>query len=184
MTEEPEKPDAIEIWAKRVGRAFGFVALGCSRALSAADIRTAMSDTAAKPGGWTEALAPSLDDLEALAVVAFAALPDEFRRLTGEVPIQVAEFPGDRRARRSRYRIGIRPARPLFRQSGSPMTRRLPRPGGMPNMIWLYRRPILDYWAEHEETLGAIVTHVLVHEIGHHFGLSDDDMEAIEAAGG
>ena len=52
----------------------------------------------------------------------------------------------------------------------------------MPNMIWLYRRPILDYWAEHEETLGAIVSHVLVHEIGHHFGLSDDDMEAIEAA--
>ena len=47
----------------------------------------------------------------------------------------------------------------------------------MPNMIWLYRRPILDYWAEHEETLGAIITHVLVHEIGHHFGLSDDDMD-------
>jgi len=52
----------------------------------------------------------------------------------------------------------------------------------MPNMIWLYRRPILDYWAEHEETLGAIVQHVLVHEIGHHFGLSDADMAAIEGA--
>ena len=52
----------------------------------------------------------------------------------------------------------------------------------MPNRIWLYRRPILDYWAEHEETLEAIVTHVLIHEIGHHFGLSDDDMETIEAA--
>ncbi len=51
----------------------------------------------------------------------------------------------------------------------------------MPNMVWLYRRPILDYWAEHDETLGAIVTHVLVHEIGHHFGLSDDDMREIEA---
>ena len=50
----------------------------------------------------------------------------------------------------------------------------------MPNMIWLYRRPILDYWAEHDETLGAIVKHVLVHEIGHHFGLSDADMAAIE----
>ncbi len=45
-------------------------------------------------------------------------------------------------------------------------------PEQLPNMIWLYRRPILDYWAEHEESLGAIVTHVLVHEIGHHFGLS------------
>ena len=52
--------------------------------------------------------------------------------------------------------------------------------GQMPNMIWLYRRPILDYWAEHDETLGHIITHVLVHEIGHHFGLSDADMEAIE----
>jgi predicted Zn-dependent protease with MMP-like domain len=50
----------------------------------------------------------------------------------------------------------------------------------MPNAIFLYRRPILDYWAEHRETLGAIVTHVLVHEIGHHFGLSDEDMERIE----
>jgi predicted Zn-dependent protease with MMP-like domain len=52
----------------------------------------------------------------------------------------------------------------------------------MPNMVWLYRRPILDYWAEHDETLGEIVTHVLVHEIGHHFGLSDDDMARIEAS--
>ena len=52
--------------------------------------------------------------------------------------------------------------------------------GQMPNMIWLYRRPILDYWAEHDETLGRIITHVLIHEIGHHFGLSDADMEAIE----
>jgi predicted Zn-dependent protease with MMP-like domain len=47
--------------------------------------------------------------------------------------------------------------------------------------VWLYRRPILDYWAESEDTLGAIVTHVLVHEIGHHFGFSDEDMAAIEA---
>jgi predicted Zn-dependent protease with MMP-like domain len=55
-------------------------------------------------------------------------------------------------------------------------------PVQMPNMVWLYRVPILLYWAEHDETLGAIVTHVLVHEIGHHFGLSDADMEAIEAS--
>ena len=54
----------------------------------------------------------------------------------------------------------------------------------LPNMIWLYRRPILDYWAEHDDTLGHIVRHVLIHEIGHHFGLSDDDMAAIEAQAG
>jgi len=51
-------------------------------------------------------------------------------------------------------------------------------------MIFLYRRPILDYWAEHDETLDAIVRHVLIHEIGHHFGLSDAAMDAIETAAG
>ena len=55
--------------------------------------------------------------------------------------------------------------------------------GQLPNMIWLYRRPLLDYWCDGEDTLDAVVTHVLVHEIGHHFGLSDADMEAIERAG-
>ena len=53
-----------------------------------------------------------------------------------------------------------------------------------PDMVFLYRRAILDYWAEHHEALGTIVTHVLVHEIGHHFGLSDDDMDAIERSAG
>ena len=67
----------------------------------------------------------------------------------------------------------------LFQGVGLPF-RSESAPVQMPNMIWLYRRPILDYWAEHDETLGAIVKHVLVHEIGHHFGLSDADMHAIE----
>jgi predicted Zn-dependent protease with MMP-like domain len=52
----------------------------------------------------------------------------------------------------------------------------------LPNLIYLYRRPILDYWAENEDTLGKVVAHVLIHEIGHHLGFSDEDMEAIEAA--
>jgi predicted Zn-dependent protease with MMP-like domain len=69
----------------------------------------------------------------------------------------------------------------LFQGVGLPFQSEI-APEQMPNMIWLYRRPILDYWAEHEDTLGEIVTHVLVHEIGHHFGLSDEDMEAIEAS--
>ena len=62
------------------------------------------------------------------------------------------------------------------------MPTRTPPTGALPNMVWLYRRPLLDYWCEGEDTLEEVVAHVLIHEIGHHFGLSDDDMEAIEAA--
>ena len=68
----------------------------------------------------------------------------------------------------------------LFQGVGLPHAEALGQTGRLPNMIFLYRRPILDYWAEHRETLGAIIAHVLVHEIGHHFGLSDADMAAIE----
>jgi predicted Zn-dependent protease with MMP-like domain len=68
----------------------------------------------------------------------------------------------------------------LFRGRGLAQGEAFGTSGQLPNMVWLYRRPILDYWAEHEETLGALITHVLVHEIGHHFGLSDDDMARIE----
>jgi predicted Zn-dependent protease with MMP-like domain len=58
----------------------------------------------------------------------------------------------------------------------------VPKANSTCSACWLYRRPILDYWAEHDETLGHIIRHVLIHEIGHHFGLSDDDMAAIEAS--
>ena len=68
----------------------------------------------------------------------------------------------------------------LFRGVGLPF-RFESAPIRLPNMIWLYRRPILAYWSGHQDTLEAIITHVLVHEIGHHFGLSDDDMHGIEA---
>ena len=72
----------------------------------------------------------------------------------------------------------------LFQGTGMAHDAAVPHTGQMPNMIWLYRRALLDYWAEHEETLGAVVSHVLIHEIGHHFGLSDEDMEAIEESAG
>ena len=72
----------------------------------------------------------------------------------------------------------------LFHGVGLAHASATPPTGAMPNRIWLYRRPILDYWAEHDETLGAVISHVLIHEIGHHFGLSDDDMDAVEAAAG
>jgi len=135
---------------------------------------------AAPPALWDGLKAPSLDELDTLADAAFRALPATFRRLCEGVVIRVTDFPTDEvldamRAQSEFDLLG------LFQGVGLPF-RSETDPVQMPNMIWLYRRPILDYWAEHDETLGAIVTHVLVHEIGHHFGLSDADMEAIEAA--
>lgn len=134
-----------------------------------------------KEGGWADRSAPSLDDFEAMARVALEALPSPFRDLVADVPCSVAEFADDE----TLDELGIESEFDLlglFRGVGMTEEGVTPPTGQLPNRIWLYRRPILDYWAEHEETLGAIVTHVLVHEIGHHFGFSDADMEAIEAA--
>ena len=129
---------------------------------------------------WSSREAPSLDDFEAMGRAAFSNLPKKFRALVGEVTFQVSEFPEDDvleelEAESPFDILG------LFQGVGMAQGSATPPTGAMPNRIWLYRRPILDYWAEHEESLGAIVSHVLIHEIGHHFGLSDDDMEAIEA---
>jgi predicted Zn-dependent protease with MMP-like domain len=124
--------------------------------------------------------APSLADIEALATEAYARLPERFRKLCEGLVIRVEDFP----AAEVIASMGIEDdfdLLGLFHGVGLPFQSES-MPELMPNMIWLYRRPILDYWAEHEDTLGEIVTHVLVHEIGHHFGLSDEDMEAIEAS--
>ena len=142
-----------------------------------------MTDVPSKdPLAWRSVKAPSLEDLEVLAIAAFRRLPQRFRTLCEDLVIRVEDFPTDEvlddlGAQSEFDLLG------LFHGVGVPF-RSDSAPVRMPNMIWLYRRPILDYWAEHDETLGNIVTHVLVHEIGHHFGLSDDDMEAIEATPG
>jgi predicted Zn-dependent protease with MMP-like domain len=126
-----------------------------------------------------EEKAPSLAEIEAIAFDAFAKLPHAFRRLCAGVRIHVEDFPDDETLDEMNCESEF-DLLGLFRgtglaQSGETVT------GQMPNAVWLYRRPLLDYWAEHDETLGHLVTHVLIHEIGHHFGLSDDDMERIEA---
>jgi|SRR6185369_10399331 len=131
------------------------------------------------PTAWLGVSAPSLADIEAMAAEAYARLPETFRGLCENLVIRVEDFPeesvlDDMKLESEFDLLG------LFQGVGLPF-QSASTPQLMPNMIWLYRRPILDYWAEHEETLGAIVTHVLVHEIGHHFGLSDDDIDAIEA---
>ena len=106
--------------------------------------------------------------------------PEHFRDLCEGLVIRVDDFPTeevmDAMNLESEFDL-----LGLFQGVGLPF-QSATMPQALPNMIWLYRRPILDYWAEHEDSLGAIVTHVLVHEIGHHFGLSDDDIAAIEAA--
>jgi predicted Zn-dependent protease with MMP-like domain len=133
-----------------------------------------------KGGGldWAASEAPSLAELEVIAQSAYRQLPARFRKLTGEILVRVEDFPTDETLDSLGIEspfdlLGLYSGVDLARKSVSDVT-------SLPDMVFLYRRPILDYWAEHEETLGAIVTHVLVHEIGHHFGLSDDDMERIE----
>jgi predicted Zn-dependent protease with MMP-like domain len=138
-----------------------------------------MSDDA-DPLAWRPRKAPSLDALEVLAGEVLARMPEKFRALCEGLVIRVDDFPDDEVL----DEMGLESEFDLlglFHGVGLPF-RSESTPVQMPNMIWLYRRPILDYWAEHDETLGEIVAHVLVHEIGHHFGLSDDDMEAIEQA--
>lgn len=138
-----------------------------------------MAELTLKGSDWAEISAPSLEDFEIMAAEAFAGLPAEFRALVGEVPCVVTDFPDEETVKEMELESEF-DILGLFRGVGLPQGAALEVTGQLPNQIWLYRRPILDYWAEHEETLGAIITHVLVHEIGHHFGFDDDDMEAIE----
>jgi predicted Zn-dependent protease with MMP-like domain len=128
---------------------------------------------------WTDARAPSLDDFAILARAAFDALPQPFRELAGEVMIRVADFA----EKEVLDDLGIEDAFELTGiYSGVDLTKRsVLDPGGLGPAVFLYRRPLLDEWAEAGDiTLGELVTHVLVHEIGHHFGLSDEAMHAAE----
>jgi predicted Zn-dependent protease with MMP-like domain len=129
---------------------------------------------------WNAIAAPGLVEIEQIAETAFARLPEEFRKLCQGLVIQVEDFPEEEVLDEMDCETEF-DLLGLFRGNGLAQSGATAQTGQLPNMIWLYRRPILDYWAENDETLGAIVTHVLVHEIGHHFGLSDEDMEAIEA---
>ena len=133
----------------------------------------------ADPLAWRPLKAPSLDEMEVVAAEIYRRLPAKFRAMCEGLVIQVDDFPTDEVL----DLLGIESEFDLlgfFQGVGLPF-RSESAAVQMPNMIWLYRRPILDYWAEHDETLGAVIAPVLVHEIGHHFGLSDEDMEGIEA---
>ncbi|WP_091736617.1 metallopeptidase family protein [Phenylobacterium immobile] len=128
-------------------------------------------------------LAPSLDDIARIAEIAFESLPPEFRRLTGEVIFRVDDFAeqtvlDDLEIEDPFDLTGLYQGVDLAARGGL-------GPAAEPSRVFLYRRPILDEWAAHGEiTLEELVAHVLVHEIGHHFGLSDAAMHAIEASAG
>lgn len=122
---------------------------------------------------------PNIADFEAVANQTFAKLPASFRDMTKDVLIRVEEFPTAEVLQslhiESPYGLlGLYHGVDLTRQSVLDIA-------PLPEMIFLYRRPILAYWETHDEALEDIISHVLVHEIGHHFGLSDDDMERIES---
>jgi predicted Zn-dependent protease with MMP-like domain len=122
--------------------------------------------------------APSLADIEVLAYEGLATIPEELRRHVGDVVIRVEDFPDDEVAAEMELEspfdlLGLYQGVSLDHRSISDTRSSL-------DMIFLYRRPILDYWCETGETLPRLVRHVLIHEIGHHFGLSDEDMARIE----
>ncbi|MFY8142167.1 MAG: metallopeptidase family protein [Caulobacter sp.] len=122
--------------------------------------------------------APSLDDFAAMAEQAFDDLPEPFRGLAREAVIRVDDFADDAVL----AEMEIADAFELTGlYQGVDLSRRSVFEATPPPMIFLYRRPILDEWAERGDvTLEELVAHVLVHEIGHHFGLSDDDIDRIE----
>lgn len=132
---------------------------------------------------WTDQTAPSLDDFARLAEAAFAALPDDFRAAAGEVIIRVDDFADEEV-------LAEMEIEDPFELTGlyhgvDLANRSVMDPSPQPSRVFLYRRPILDEWSERGTVgLSELITHVLVHEIGHHFGLSDDDIHAIEDAAG
>ena len=126
-------------------------------------------------------IAPSADEMEALARAALARLPAQFRAHLGDVVLRVEEFADDELLAEMGIEdpfdlTGVYEGLPLHEKS-------IGHSGTMPDRIRLFREPILAEWvARGDETLEHLVAHVLVHEVGHHFGLSDETMHALEDA--
>ena len=127
---------------------------------------------------WLERAAPAIADFEALAALAWDRLPGEFRKMCGDLVIRVEDFALDEVLDSLDIEspfdlMGLYQGVDLTKKSVSDVATG-------PDFVLLYRRAILDYWCDSDEPLGHVVAHVLIHEIGHHFGLSDADMETIE----
>jgi predicted Zn-dependent protease with MMP-like domain len=131
---------------------------------------------------WAEIEAPSLAEFEVLATEAWNRLPGEFRRAAADVVIRVEDFATDDVLDQMGIQdpfdlTGLYHGVSMDKKSVSDVAQ-------APDMVFLYRRPLLDEWAEGGLKLGDLIAHVLIHEIGHHFGLSDDDMARIEEEAG
>jgi len=120
-----------------------------------------------------------LADIDEMARAALASLPEPLKRMTEGVVLQVTDFPDDDVCEEMQLESPF-DIMGLY-QGVSLMEKRMETSGDLPDLVFLYRRPILDYWCETAEELNHVVRHVLIHEIGHHFGFSDDDMESLEA---
>ena len=122
--------------------------------------------------------APDAAEIESIAARAYASIPAELRDHVKDVVIRIEEYPDEQ----TLADLGIEsPYDLLGLYHGVDLTQKsIADPQPQTDMIFLYRRPLLDYWIENDFTLGKLVRHVLIHEIGHHFGFSDDDMDAIE----
>ncbi|RSY81033.1 neutral zinc metallopeptidase [Sphingomonas koreensis] len=127
----------------------------------------------------TETFAPNAADMEALARAALARIPEPFAGYLADVVLVIEDFADEQTLRDMGMEdpfelTGLYSGRPVGEKDG--FMGELPQP----DTIHLYRRPLLDEWVETGVSLEALVTHVVVHEVGHHFGLSDDDMHALE----
>ncbi len=123
--------------------------------------------------------APTIEEVEQIAAEALASIPAEFRRHTANVRIHIEEFPTEEIEKAMELEspfdlLGLYQGVSMAEKSVAHVANDIDR-------VFLYRRPLLDYWIESGEDLTHLVRHVLIHEIGHHFGLSDEDMDAIEA---
>jgi predicted Zn-dependent protease with MMP-like domain len=129
-----------------------------------------------------QTFAPDAAHIERLAEAAIARMPEHFRRHLEGVVLRIDDFAEEdvlaELGIEDPFELtGLYTGRPIGEQSSL-------LSGELPPMIHLYRRPLLDEWVETDVSLEALVSHVIVHEAGHHFGFSDDDMHAIEEAAG
>ena len=128
---------------------------------------------------WSEATAPDAADIEMMAQAAVDALPEAFRTPARAVALRVEDFASedmlDDLGIDSPFELtGIYEGIPLTEKSVSDQP-------GKPDAIWLFRRAILDEWIDRGDVaLADLVAHVMVHELAHHFGWSDDDIATID----